>query len=142
MNISKFNLQKFRESNRRTLIFPSGDYLAVLETSKSIKSNRNQDVLRLTWVMLTGEYPGEAFYSYFNMNNPDALNIFYKMVQNMGFIPEKVKDTEELHRGKCRLLVERYDHPVYGPSNIVDKYLPIIRELRSKRVSENMLIAS
>ncbi len=128
MKISRYNLKRFSSLNKQGIVLPSGDYEAVLRNSVDTTLKRNKEMLKLTWQIKDGCYSGKYFFSFFNMNNAESLNVLYKMIHNMGFIPENVQDLREIYGSSCHLIVKCYWHPVHGASNAVERYLPPFNE--------------
>lgn len=141
MNISRYNLKRFSILNTKSMILPSGEYTAILYTSNSTVVRDDQEILQLIWVISSGKYASEFFHSYFNMSNNGSLNVFYKMVQNMGFTPEKINYVHELHDSECRLIIKQFDHPLHGASNKVEKYLPVLNITNCESISSNMVVS-
>jgi len=132
MNISRYNLKRF---NKIPIILPSGNYTAVLETIRNTVVRDNQDILQLIWTITSGKHSDEFFHSYFNMSNHDSLIVFYKMLENMGLTPEKIKNTSEIYGNECHLIIERFNHKIYGPSNRVEKYLPVLNKIKDEMMA-------
>ncbi len=137
MNISRYNLQRFCNYRKEGVLLPSGDYTAILENSTHSILKNNSEMLKLIWKINAGEHNGDYFFSYFNMSNPDALNVLCKMIHNMGFIPEKIKNIDELYGSECRLIVKLFNHKIHGQTNIVERYFPVRKNTPFKKKSCN-----
>ncbi|MBF0121352.1 MAG: hypothetical protein HQK79_21160 [Desulfobacterales bacterium] len=125
MDITMFNLKKFSGLNKQSVILPTGEYVATLNSSSQSKPKDDSTMLRLIWKIKEGKYQGDYFFSYFNMTKEDSLKVLFIMISNMGFEPEKVRNISELYGSDCFLKVRLLNHIVHGKSNIVDRYLPL-----------------
>jgi hypothetical protein len=141
MNISRYNLKRFKPQNNPSIILPSGEYTAMLQYSTQKILKNKKDMLKLIWKIKDSDLTGQYFYSYFNMSDTGALNVFYKMIANMGFDPEKVKYIEELYGSECRLIVKQFDHPVHGKSNVVQRYFPVSTQIEVENESPQRAVS-
>ena len=124
MDISNLNLDRFKATEKAGTYLPSGGYTAALHNCRYTYSKKNERILQLIWKIKDGSYSGRYFFSFINVSKQDSLNVLYKMIENMGFVPEEVENLNELYGNYCHLKVKCYKHPIYGPSNLVIRYLP------------------
>lgn len=124
MDLQKFGLKRFTKFNN-DVVLPTGEYKALLENSCSTMSNKGDEVLKLVWLIKDGEYDGSHYYSYFNLANKCSLKVLFIMIRNMGINPDKIQNTDQLYGHECLLRVKLYQHHIYGPSNLILKYLPM-----------------
>ncbi len=129
MDISIFNLKKFSNLNKIGTLIPSGEYIGVLNDSTKSRLKDDSIMLKLIWKIKDSRYEGHYFLSYFNMGSEDALKVLFKMISNMGFDAENVKNISELYGHECLLKVKLFNHIIHGKTNIVERYLPVKRNI-------------
>lgn len=125
MNLNRFNLKKFINKPEKVTILPNGEYDLELKNIFMKKSNKGDNILNLSWVVLGGIYDGESYNSYFNLNNPGSLEVLSIMIMHMGFNIDDVDDTSVLIGSKCHAIIKVVFHDIHGASNIVHRYLPV-----------------
>ena len=129
MDLRKFDLKRFAKTKNEIVVLPTGEYKAELKNSSTELSGNGDEVLKLVWLIKEGEYDGSHYYSYFNLSNECSLKVLFIMIRNMGINPDKIQNTDQLYGHECLLRVKLFQHPTYGPSNLILKYLPISTSL-------------
>ncbi len=125
MNIRNLQLNQYKNKKKEKVVLPTGEYIGILLDSEVETSKAGDLILKFCWVIEKGKYKGSKYFTYFNLNKEQSVQVLAKMIVNMGFDLGSIESTNELNGHQCRFRVKQIHHMVHGKSNRIERYLPL-----------------